>query len=148
MARAIALLLAVSLALAAPTALAQSLEATLQEFGLLGTWAADCGEAPNPLHPQAIYTAEPSGRAAMSYEPGATAPRSAYAILSAERAADDTLLLREEWLHDHSRLEVTLRRFRGKVKVWLSRDADGKVLVRDGTILATGYVSPWMTHCR
>jgi hypothetical protein len=140
--------LAVSIALAASPACAQSLDATLREFGLLGTWARDCSVAPNPLHPHAIYTAEPSGRAAMSYEPGATAPRSAYAILSAERVADDTLLLREEWLDDHSRLEVTLRRYRGKVKVWLSRDADGNILVKDGTVLATGYVSPWMTHCR
>jgi len=31
--------------------------------------------------------------------------------------------------------------------VWLSRDADGKTLVKDGTLLATGYVSLRMTRC-
>ena len=142
-----ALLLAASIVLVAPAAFGQSAAAALRDFGLLGPWAPDCGEAPSPLHPHAIYAAEPSGRISMSYEPGATAPRSVYAILSAERISDDELLLQEEWLHDHSRLEVTLRKFRGKVKVWLSRDADGKILVRAGTVLATGYVSPWMTRC-
>lgn len=147
MRRARLLLLLLSMAAASPAADAQSLEGTLREFGLLGTWAPDCAEAPSPLHPHALYSTEPSGQASMSYESGSRAPRSTYAILSAERVADDKLLLREEWLHDHSRLEITLRRFRGKMKVWLSRGADGKVLVRDGTVLATGYVSPWMTHC-
>ena len=83
----------------------------------------------------------------MTYEPGPAAPRSTYAILSAERVDDDKLMLREEWLHDHSRLEVALRKFRGKVKVWLSRELGGKILVKDGTVVATGYVSPWMTRC-
>jgi len=83
----------------------------------------------------------------MTYEPGPRTPRSAYAIVGAERTDDDKLVLREEWLHDHSQLEVTLRKFRGKVKVWLSRDTDGKFLVKDGTVLATGYVSPWMMRC-
>ena len=119
----------------------------MRDFGLLGTWAPDCKEPPSPLHPHALYSAERSGRASMSYEPGPGAPRSAYAILGAERIADDKLVLEEEWLHDHSRLEVTLRRFRGKLKVWISRSADGKILVQDGTVVATGYVSPWMTRC-
>jgi len=147
MARSRLLLLLLSMAVASPPAAAQSVEGTLREFWLLGTWAPDCAEAPSPLHPHALYSAEPSGQASMTYEPGMRAPRSTYAILSAERIADDKLLLREEWLHDHSRLEVTLRRFRGKVKVWLSCDAGGKLLVKDGTVVATGYISPWMTHC-
>jgi len=147
MARARWLLLLLSIAVATPPAAAQSLEGTLREFGVLGTWAPDCGEAPSPLHPHALYSAELSGQASMSYEPGPRAPRSVYAILSAERIADDKLLVREEWLHDHSRLEVTLRRFRGKLKVWLARGTDGKILVKDGTVVATGYVSPWMTRC-
>jgi hypothetical protein len=142
------LVLAISIALAPPAAAdAQSLETILRDFGLLGTWAPDCGEAPSPLHPRALYSVDPSGQVSMSYDPGPHAPRSAYAILSAERVTDDRLLLREEWLPDHSLLEVTLRRFRGKVKIWLSRDADGKILVKDGTVVATGYVSPWMTRC-
>ena len=141
------LLLAATLPLPHAEATAQSVQGVLQSFGLLGTWAPDCSEPPNPLHPHATYTAEPSGQASMSYESGAHAPRSAYAILGAERVAADMLRLREEWLHDHSGLEVTLRKFRGKVKVWLSREPDGKVLVRDGAVLATGYVSPWMTRC-
>jgi len=147
MAKACQLILMASVAIAAPAAAEPSLETTLQEFGLLGTWAPDCREAPSPLHPHALYATEPSGQASMTYEPGPHAPRSVYTILSAERIADDKLLLREEWRHDHSRLEVTLRRFRGKVKVWLSRDSDGKTLVQDGTVLATGYVSPWMMRC-
>ncbi|MGH7126482.1 MAG: hypothetical protein ACREFI_19050 [Stellaceae bacterium] len=142
-----AVLLAGMIAIMPPAVSAQSLDARLRNFGLLGTWAPDCGEAPSPLHPQAIYAAEPSGTVSMSYEPGASAPRSAYAILDAQRIGDDKLLLQEEWLHDHSRLEVTLRKFRGKVKVWLSRESIGRVLVRDGTVLATGYVSPWMMRC-
>jgi hypothetical protein len=84
----------------------------------------------------------------MTYDAGSRTPRSAYTISSAERIAEDKLLLREEWLHDHSRLEVILRKFRGKVKVWLSRDGDGKLLVNDGVVVTTGYVSPWMTRCR
>jgi hypothetical protein len=141
------LLLAASIAIASSATVAQSPEDSLQAFGLLGTWAPDCGEPPSPLHPRAVYAAQPSGQASMTYEPGPAAPRSTYTILSAERVADDKLMLREEWLHDHSRLEVSLRKFRGKVKVWFSRELGGKVLVTDGTVVATGYVSPWMTRC-
>ena len=145
--RASSLLFALSIAIAFPAAGASSLEGTLRDFGLLGTWAPDCAEPPSPLHPHATYSVEPSGQASVIYEPGPRAPRSAYAILSAERSAEDKLLLREDWLRDHSRLEVTLRKFRGKLKVWLSRDADGKLLVKDGVVITTGYVSPWMTRC-
>jgi len=141
------LLLALIVPCSQSGAIAQSVESTVKGFGLPGTWAPDCAEPPSPLHPHATYSVERSGRASMIYEPGPRAPSSAYAILGAGRGADDKLLLREEWLHDHSRLEVTLRKFRGKVKVWFSRDADGKLLVKDGVVVATGYVSPWMMHC-
>src|SRR5579872_561464 len=96
MARLRALLLASSIAIGAPASAAPSTETVLRDFGLLGTWAPDCGEAPSPLHPYAAYTAKSSGEVSMSYEPGATAPRSVYAILSAERMGDDELLLRSE----------------------------------------------------
>jgi hypothetical protein len=143
----VVLLLAFSVAIAFSGASAQSLEATLREFGLLGSWAPDCAESPSPLHPRATYAVESTGRASISYELGPTASQSASVILSGERIGADELLLREEWLHDHSRLEVMLRKFRGKMKVWLSRESDGQILVREGTVVATGYVSPWMTHC-
>jgi hypothetical protein len=147
MLRVFGLVLTLSIAVGPFGVCAQSLEATLRDFGLLGVWAPDCAERPSSLHPHATYVFAPDVQASMSYDLGPTASRSAYGILAAERISDDKLLLREEWLHDHSRLQVTLRKFRGKVKVWLSRDADGKILVRDGTVLATGYVSPWMAHC-
>jgi len=142
-----ALLVALSIVIAFPAAPKSLFEVALQDFGLLGTWAPDFGEPASPIHPHATYTIQSSGQGSMTYDAGSRSPGSAYAIVSAERIANDTLLLREEWLYDHSRLEVTLRKFRGKVKVWLSRDADGKVLVKDGVVVATRYVSPWMTRC-
>lgn len=147
MQRAGSLLVALSIAIAFPAAPKSSFEVALQDFELLGTWAPDCSEPPSPIHPHATYTIPSSGQGSMTYDAGSRSPGSAYTILSAERISDDKLLLREEWLHDHSRLEVTVRKFRGKVKVWLSRDADGKLLVKDGVVVATGYVSPWMMRC-
>ena len=138
----------VALLLAAPSPPpAQTVASALENFGLPGTWAPECGEAPTPLHPHATYTLTPSGEGRAVYKAGPTAPDSAYAIRGAERVADDKLTLHEEWLHDGSRLDVTLRKYRGKLKVWLSREAGGKVLVSDGVVAATGYVSPWMTRC-
>ena len=138
----------VALLLTAPgSLLAQTVASTLQDFGLPGSWAPECNEAPSPMHPHAIYSLTPSGKGRAVYKAGPTAPDSAYAIRGAERVADDKLTLHEEWLHDGSRLDVTLRKYRGKLKVWLSREAGGKVLVSDGVVAATGYVSPWMTRC-
>jgi hypothetical protein len=138
----------VALIVAMPGTLwAETVASAFAGFGLPGTWAPECGEAPTPLHPHAIYLLTPSGEGHMVYRAGATAPESAYAVTGAERATGDKLLLQEEWLHDHSRLDVTLRKYRGKLKVWLSRDEHGGVLVKDGVVAATGYVSPWMTRC-
>lgn len=137
-----------ALVLIAPSSLpAQTVASAFQDFGLPGTWAPECDEAPSPLHPRAIYSLTPSGEGQVLYKAGPAAPDSAYAIRGAERVADDKLTLHEEWLHDGSRLDVTLRKYRGKLKVWLSREAGGKILVSDGVVAATGYVSPWMTRC-
>jgi hypothetical protein len=126
---------------------AETVAVAFESFGLAGTWAPECGEAPSPLHPHAIYSLAASGEGRIVYKAGPAAPESAYAVTSGERVASDKMLLHEEWLHDRSRLDVTLRTYRGKLKVWQSRDADGKVLVKDGIVAATGYVSPWMTRC-
>jgi hypothetical protein len=126
---------------------AETTASAFADFGLPGTWAPECSEVPSPLHPHAIYSLAPSGEGRMVYQAGSTAPDSAYAVTGAERVTGDKLLLHEEWLLDRTRLDVTLRKYRGKLKVWLSRDEHGRVLVKDGVVAATGYVSPWMTHC-
>jgi len=126
---------------------AETVASAFADFGLPGTWAPECSEAPSPLHPHAIYSLAPSGEGRLVYQAGSIAPDSAYAVTGAERVTGDRLTLHEEWLHDHTRLDVTLRKYRGRLKVWLSRDEHGMVLVKDGVVAATGYVSPWMTRC-
>jgi hypothetical protein len=126
----------------------QSAGAALQEFGLLGTWAGECGQDPSPTNNHATYLTS-SGGVQLKYQSGADYEDSVYDILEAKRVAPDKLSLRQVLTsNDRVTLDVVLLKDKDKIRIWSSLFPDGTALVEDGVLSSmTGRETRWMTRC-
>ncbi len=82
--------LAVSTAMpaAAQTAAVDDL---FQQFGLFGTWAADCKQPASPANPHVSITTPSAGLVLESHDLGADYAINRYSVLSAKRLSDERL---------------------------------------------------------
>src|ERR1700730_9207437 len=88
---------------------AQSATAAMQEFGLLGTWAGECGQSPSPTNTPATDLVTPAGGLQLRYQSGADFEDSVYDILDAKRLAPDKLSLRQVLMsNDRVTLDIVL----------------------------------------
>ncbi len=144
-----AVALAVLLLMAAPPLFADEspVPGTLQQFGLLGTWALDCAHAPSPQNEYSIYAVSPSGEATLSYARGSPYRPIVYAIRSAERIADDRLALQVMHISERVLVDLVLRKDGDTIRVWSSHTSDGRMRVIDGVITGNGMDSPRFKRC-
>ena len=63
---------------------AASVEEVFQEFGLLGTWAADCGSPATPGNPHVSITMPSAGLVLEDHDLGPDFAVNRYSVLSAE----------------------------------------------------------------
>ena len=128
---------------------AQSASTAMQEFGLLGTWAGECGQGPSPTNNHAIYLATPSGGLQLKYQSGPDYGDSVYDILDAKRLGADKLSLRQVLTsNDRVTLDIVLLKENDKIRIWSSLFPDGTALVEDGVMTSmTGRETRWMTRC-
>jgi len=127
----------------------QSATATMQEFGLLGTWAGECNQSPSPTNNHATYLVTSSGALQLKYQSGADYEDSVYDILDAKRLAPDKLSLRQVLMsNDRVTLDIVLLKEKDRIRIWSSLFPDGTSLVEDGVMSSlTGRETRWMTHC-
>ncbi len=127
----------------------QSAGAAMQEFGLLGTWAGECGQGAGPTNNHATYLVTSAGALQLKYESGPDYEDSIYDILDAKRVAPDKLSLREVLTsNDRVTLDIVLLKDNDKIRIWSSLFPDGTALVEDGVMTSmTGQETRWMTHC-
>src|SRR5579859_510166 len=111
---------------------------TLQQFGLLGTWALDCDHVASLDNEYSIYAVSPSGEATLSYSRGLPYRDIVYAIRAAERVGEDRLALRVLRMSERMSVDLVLRREGGTVQVWSSHTPDGRMRVIDGVITGNG----------
>jgi hypothetical protein len=128
---------------------AQSAASAIQDFGLLGTWAGECSQAPSPANNHATYAAAPSGAVQLRYQSGEGYEDSIYAILQATLIAPDRLSMRQVLAgNDKVTLDIVLMKENGRIRIWSSAFPDGTPLVEDGVLTtATGRETRWMAHC-
>jgi hypothetical protein len=128
---------------------AEPAAAAMQEFGLLGTWAGECGQGASPTNNHAIYLVTASGGLQLKYQSGADYEDSVYDILDAKRLGADKLSLRQVLMsNDRVTLDIVLLKENDKIRIWSSLFPDGTALVEDGVMTSmTGRETRWMTRC-
>jgi hypothetical protein len=136
------------------TANAQSVADTIAEFGLTGTWAADCSQPASSGNYLTVYAIKPSGEVARTYydKPGHIFNN--YKIISAKRQAPDLLSYEQVWDFEGSpanvagnRVQVLLNMADNKYQIVSSQGSDGSFFVKDRKFPSSGNESPWQFQC-
>ena len=136
------------------TANAQSVADTIAEFGLIGTWAADCSQPASSGNYLTVYAIKPSGEVARTYydKPGHIFNN--YKITGAKRQAPDMLSYEQVWDFEGSpanvagnRVQVLLNMADNKYQIVSSQGSDGSFFVKDRKFPGSGNESPWQFQC-
>jgi hypothetical protein len=140
--------------LAAETANAQSVADTIAEFGLIGTWAADCAQPASSGNFLTVYAIEPSGEVSRTYYDQPSHIYNNYKITDAKRQAPDMLSYEQVWDFEGSpaniagdRVRVLLNMADGKFQIVSSQGSDGSFFVKDRKFPGTADESPWQSRC-
>jgi hypothetical protein len=136
------------------TANAQSVADTVAEFGLIGTWATDCAQAPSTRNYLTIYAITPSGEVSRTYYDAPGHVLNVYKITSAKRQARDLLSYEQAWDFAGSpaniagsRMQVLLNMVDSKYQIVSSQGSDGSFFVKDRKFPNSGDESPWQFQC-
>jgi hypothetical protein len=128
---------------------AQSVPEAIQEFRLLGVWAADCYQMPTPRNEHSTFSMTGDGKVQLVNDFGANYDNMVYQIVAAARMGDGRLSLRQVLTTDpRIVLDVVLLKMNDKVRTWSSRVSDGTILVTDGFVDgSSGHQTPWEARC-
>ena len=140
------LALAAALALCAGAANAQSAESVLADFGLLGTWAADCTKPPGKDNIHSRYEAK-DGQVVNVHDAGPAFAEDVYTVRSAKSAGVDMLAITSV-SRAGKETEITMRRTGAMMQVWRVRGADGFQPVTDGKYIVNDAPIRALTRCR
>jgi len=133
---------------------AQSVADTLAQFGLIGSWAADCSKPASSDNYLMVYAATSAGEVSRTYydKPGHIYNK--YKIVSATRQGPGTLTYEQVWDFDGSpaniaadRMTVVLKMSDGKFQVVSSQGSDGSYFVKDRKFAGSGIESPRQARC-
>jgi hypothetical protein len=147
--------LAATLVLAGPNAAsAQSVTDAVSQFGLIGTWAADCSRPASDQNFLTIYAVKGSVVARTYYDkPGHVYNN--YKIVSAARVLPGLLSYVQIWdfegkpaVAGGDRTNVLLNMQGGKFQIVSSQGSDGSYFVADRRFPSSGAESPWQLRCK
>ncbi|HEU4661569.1 MAG TPA: hypothetical protein VFS63_13000 [Pseudolabrys sp.] len=141
------------LALSVPAGAAQKSPVTkvFEEFGLFGTWAADCTRAPAVDNAYAtVIRPAGSGPVIEKDDAGPAAYVNRYTIVSAKRLSDDTLSVRTVYRVGSQEKQI-------QDQIWFVRDdrwrtlfnqpKGAAALVKDGNVVGSGIKTPILHRC-
>jgi hypothetical protein len=137
------------------TANAQSVANTIAEFGLIGTWAADCAKPASSSNYITVYAIKPSGEVSRTYydQPGHVYNN--YKITNAKRQAPDMLSYEQVWDFEGSsaniaggRVQVLLNMVDSKFQIVSSQGSDGSFFVKDRKFPSSGDETLWQLRCQ
>jgi hypothetical protein len=139
----------------AETAAAQSVANTIAEFGLVGTWAADCTRPASSSNFLTIYAIKPTGEVSRTYYDQPDHIYNNYKITEAKRQAPDMLSYEQVWDFEGSpaniagdRVRVLLNMADGKFQIVSSQGSDGSFFVKDRKFPNSSDESPWQSRCQ
>ena len=136
------------------TANAQSVADTVAEFGLIGTWAADCAQPASTSNFLTVYAIKPSGEVSRTYYDQPDHVYNNYKITDAKRQAPDMLSYEQVWDFKGSpaniagdRVRVLLNMADNKFQIVSSQGSDGSFFVKDRKYPDSGDESLWQSRC-
>jgi hypothetical protein len=135
--------------LLATRANAQSILATVADFGLIGTWAVECDQNPSSKNEHAVFSVTSVGTIELLNDFGPEYDDMVYRIIDAKRVGPDRISLRQELITaNRVVLDIVMMKEKDRIRVWSSRTSDGTTLVRDGKIArAGGQATQWVVRC-
>ena len=138
--------LAAALAFVASAASAQTPESAVKEFGLLGTWAADCTKPAAKDNIHSRYEAK-DGQVLNLHDAGPDFVEEAYTVRGAKADGTDRLAL-STVSRAGRQAEIVLRRIGDKMQVWRVTAADGFQPVNEGKYIVTDAPIPALSRCK
>jgi hypothetical protein len=142
--------IAIAATVAMHAAEAASVDALFQQFGLLGTWAPDCGRPASPANPHVSVSTPSAGLVQEDHDLGSGFAINRYSMLSGQRLSDEqvsveTLFQPGDAAQERQKL---IFRVRGQTRRTMFNQADGgEVRVKDGIALAGGSKTPVLRKC-
>jgi hypothetical protein len=133
---------------------AQSTADVISQFGLIGTWATDCGQPASDGNYLTIYAIKGSDVSRTYYDKPDHVYTN-YKIVGATPQAPDMLAYTQVWDFEGKpadiagdRVDVLLNMTDGKFQIVSSQGSDGTFFVKDRKFPGSGDESSWQVRCR
>jgi len=133
---------------------AQSSADVISQFGLIGTWATDCGQPASDGNYLTIYAIKGSDVSRTYYDKPDHVYTN-YKIVGATPQAPDMLAYTQVWDFEGKpadiagdRVDVLLNMTDGKFQIVSSQGSDGTFFVKDRKFPGSGDESSWQVRCR
>jgi hypothetical protein len=128
------------------TALAGTLAATVEQWGLLGSWSVDCARAPDRDSSLLTYEIRPDGRVMYRRNFGETRDESEVVAASVNAEGLLNLMVFFPSLHQTREFGLLLQED-GGLRAIYNRDERGDYTIKDGKYVATGAPTPAQHRC-
>jgi len=138
-------------AIATPAAAqAASTEELFHEFGLFGTWAAQCQQAASPVNPHVSITMPSAGLVLESHDLGPGYAVNRYSMLAAERLSAERLSVQvifQPGVEGEERQKLVFRVRGGTRRTMFNQPDGGAARVKDGIAIANRSKTPVLKKC-
>jgi hypothetical protein len=144
------IVLALFTAVPAAAAMAPSVEALFQEFGLFGIWAAHCNQPATPTNPHVSITMPTAGLVLEDHDLGSDFAVNRYSVLEAERITDERLsvaVIFQPGADGEERQKLVFLIRDGTRRTLFNQPDGGPVRVKDGIALARHTKTPLLKKC-
>lgn len=119
-----------------------------QQFGLLGSWAADCTQPAAPGNPFQVFALAPDGSILRTLNMGdGNALNGASSLHNLRLVGDDKMAATWVRASDGAVTTTTAQRSGNKNRGWESVTADGTAVIQNGLFTNSGKPTPWFEKC-
>lgn len=132
------------------SAAAESVEELFQQFGLFGTWAADCSKPATPGNPRVSITTPSAGLVLEDHNLGPDFAVNRYSIVSAERLSGTSVAVNvifQPGTQAEERQKLIFSVQENTRRTIFNQPDGGAVRVKDGIALARGTKTPLLRRC-
>ncbi len=129
---------------------AASVDELFQQFGLFGTWAADCSQPATPANPRVSIITPSAGLVLEDHNLGPDFTVNRYSILSAEKTSANSLsvdVIFQPGTEIEERQKLVFAVRDNTRRTIFNQTDSGAVRVKDGIALARGSKTPLLRKC-
>ena len=129
---------------------AGSADEIFQQFGLFGTWAADCSRPATPFNPYVSITTPSAGLVLEDHNLGPDFSINRYSVLSAEKVSASSVsveVIFQPGTEAEERQKLVFSVHDNTRRTMFNEADGGTVRVKDGIALARGSKTPLLRKC-